>query len=362
MKSAFVSAIDAWLKKQNKYNKNESKITWADIEDCLVLVSNNFSTQTSYENQTKKAITNKFVAQAMTEFLKHQLEVYFVEHPDEAEKACKQVLINKQSREHAEKARVSIKKTMTQQMDLANRVQKFVDCRTKDATRRELYIVEGDSAMGAVKSSRDSEYQAIMPIRGKILNCLKADYARIFKSDVIVDLIKVMGCGVELGGKHNKELATFNIDNLRYNKIVICTDADVDGYQIRTLVLTMLYRLTPTLINEGYVYIAESPLYEITTKDHTYFAYTEPEKAAFLKEIGDKKYTIQRSKGLGENDPEMMWLTTMNPESRRLIKVLPTDVEETARVFDLLLGDNLAGRKEHIAQHGAEYLDDLDVS
>ena len=362
VRSAFVSAIDAYLKQNNKYNKSESKVTYQDIFDSLVLVTNCFSTQTSYENQTKKAITNKFIQEAMTEFLKEGLEIYFIENKAEADKIAEQILINKRSREQAEKARLNIKKKLSGNIDLANRVQKFVDCRTKDASRRELYIVEGDSAMGAVKSSRDSEYQAIMPIRGKILNCLKADYARIFKSDVIVDLIKVMGCGVELGGKHNKELATFNIDNLRYNKIVICTDADVDGYQIRTLVLTMLYRLTPTLINEGYVYIAESPLYEITTKDHTYFAYTEPEKAAFLKEIGDKKYTIQRSKGLGENDPEMMWLTTMNPESRRLIKVLPTDVEETARVFDLLLGDNLAGRKEHIAQHGAEYLDDLDVS
>ena len=362
VKQAFVSQIDSYLKQNGKYLKNESKLTFSDVEDCLILVSSSFSTRTSYENQTKKAITNKFVSQAMTDFLKHYLEVYFLEKPDEAQKICQQVLVNKQSREHAEKTRQSIKKTLSTQIDLANRVQKFVDCRTKDASRRELYIVEGDSAMGAVKQSRDSEYQAIMPIRGKILNCLKADYARIFKSDVIVDLIKVMGCGVELGGKHNKELATFNIDNLRYNKIVICTDADVDGYQIRTLVLTMLYRLTPTLINEGYVYIAESPLYEITTKDRTYFAYTEPEKATFLEEIGDKKYTIQRSKGLGENDPEMMWLTTMNPESRRLIKVMPTDVERTAQVFDILLGDNLAGRKEHIAQHGAEYLDDLDVS
>ena len=362
VRTAFVYQINKYLKDKNLYKKGESAISFQDVQDCLVYVSSSFSTRTSYENQTKKAITNKFVSQAMTDFLKHYLEVYFLEKPEEAQKICQQVLVNKQSREHAEKTRQSIKKTLSTQIDLANRVQKFVDCRTKDASRRELYIVEGDSAMGAVKQSRDSEYQAIMPIRGKILNCLKADYARIFKSDVIVDLVKVMGCGVELGGKHNKELATFNIDNLRYNKIVICTDADVDGYQIRTLVLTMLYRLTPTLINEGYVYIAESPLYEITTKDHTYFAYTEPEKAAFLKEIGDKKYTIQRSKGLGENDPEMMWLTTMNPESRRLIKVLPTDVEETARVFDLLLGDNLAGRKEHIAQHGAEYLDDLDVS
>ena len=362
VRTAFVYQINKYLKDKNLYKKGESAISFQDVQDCLVYVSSSFSTRTSYENQTKKAITNKFVSQAMTDFLKHYLEVYFLEKPDEAQKICQQVLVNKQSREHAEKTRQSIKKTLSTQIDLANRVQKFVDCRTKDASRRELYIVEGDSAMGAVKTSRDSEYQAIMPIRGKILNCLKADYARIFKSDVIVDLIKVMGCGVELGGKHNKELATFNLDNLRFNKIVICTDADVDGYQIRTLVLTMLYRLTPTLINEGYVYIAESPLYEITTKDRTYFAYTEPEKATFLEEIGDKKYTIQRSKGLGENDPEMMWLTTMNPESRRLIKVMPTDVERTAQVFDILLGDNLAGRKEHIAQHGAEYLDDLDVS
>ena len=363
VRTAFVGQIDAFLKNKGMYKKGESKITFADVQDCLIYVSSSFSTRTSYENQTKKAITNKGVAQVMTEFLKHNLEVYFLEKPDEAQKLCQQVLINKQSREHAEKTRQSIKKTMVSQMDIANRVQKFVDCRTKDPARRELYIVEGDSAMGAVKTSRDSEYQAIMPVRGKILNCLKADYDRIFKSDIITDLIKVLGCGVELGGKSKKDLATFNLDNLRFNKVVICTDADVDGYQIRTLILTMIYRLVPTLIKEGYVYIAESPLYEINTKARTYFAYTEPEKANILARIGEKeKYTIQRSKGLGENDPEMMWLTTMNPESRRLIKVEPEDAERTAAVFDLLLGDNLAGRKEHIAEHGAEYLDDLDLS
>ncbi len=361
VRTAFVNQIDGYLKNKGMYKKNESKITFNDVQDCLVYVSSTFSTRTSYENQTKKAITNKFVAQAMTEFLKHNLEVYFLENPDEAQKICQQVLINKQSREHAEKTRQSIKKTMTSQIDIANRVQKFVDCRTKDITRRELYIVEGDSAMGAVKTSRDSDFQAIMPVRGKILNCLKADYDRIFKSDIITDLIKVLGCGVELGGKAKKDLATFNLENLRWSKVVICTDADVDGYQIRTLILTMLYRLVPTLINEGYVYIAESPLYEINTKNKTYFAYTEPEKANILSRVGKEKYTIQRSKGLGENDPEMMWLTTMNPESRRLIKVNPEDVERTAAVFDLLLGDNLAGRKEHIAQHGVEYLDELDL-
>ena len=238
-----------------------------------------------------------------------------------------------------------------------------MDCRTKDVSRRELYIVEGDSAMGAVKTSRDSEFQGIMPVRGKILNCLKADYDRIFKSDVITDLIKVLGCGVELGGKAKKDLATFNLENLRWNKVVICTDTDVDGYQIRTLILTMLYQLTPTLINQGYVSILpKARCTRSTPKTRTtYFAYTEPKRRT-LSRIGKEKYTIQRSKGLGENDPEMMWLTTMNPESRRLIKVNPEDVEHTAAVFDLLLGDNLAGRKEHIAHHGVEYLDDLDLS
>ena len=362
VRSAFVSQINAYLKAKNLYKKGESQITFADVQDCLIFVSSSFSTRTSYENQTKKAINNKFVAQAMTDFLKHQLEVYFLEKPEEAQKLCQQVLINKQSREHAEKTRQSIKKTMSSQLDIANRVAKFVDCRSRDASVRELYIVEGDSAMGAVKTSRDSEFQAIMPVRGKILNCLKADYDRIFKSEIITDLIRVMGCGVELGGNSKKDLATFDLASLRFNKVVICTDADVDGYQIRTLILTMLYRLVPTLIEKGYVYIAESPLYEINTKSKTYFAYTEQEKAGILARIEGEKYTIQRSKGLGENDPEMMWLTTMNPASRRLIQVLPADAEETSRVFDLLLGDNLAGRKEHIALHGAEYLDDLDVS
>ena len=362
VKTAFVAQIDAYLRSKGLYKKNESKIKFEDVQDCLIFVSSSFSTQTSYENQTKKAINNRFIQQAMTDFLKHNLEVYFLEKPDEAQKIAQQVLVNKQSREHADKVRQGAKKALTEKIDIANRVQKFVDCRSKDLSRRELYIVEGDSAMGAVKTSRDSEYQAIMPVRGKILNCLKADYDRIFKSDIITDLIKVLGCGVELRGKSKKDLSSFDVNNLRWNKIVICTDADVDGYQIRTLILTMLYRLVPTLIEDGYVYIAESPLYEIESNGHTYFAYTESEKTEFLERIGDAKYTIQRSKGLGENDPEMMWLTTMNPASRRLIKVTPTDAKRTAEVFDLLLGDNLAGRKEHIAQHGCEYLDELDVS
>ena len=364
VRSAFVSELDAYLKSQNKYNKNESKITFPDIQDALVLVSNNFSTLASYENQTKKAINNKFVQEAMTRFLRERLEVYFTENPQDAQKIAEQVLINKRSRENAEKTRLNLKKKLTGSMDLSNRVQKFVDCRTKDVSRRELYIVEGDSAMGSVKLSRDAEFQGIMPVRGKILNCLKADYNKIFKSEIITDLLKVLGCGVEVQDKRAKDLASFDLNSLRWNKIVICTDADVDGFQIRTLILTMLYRLTPTLIQQGYVYIAESPLYEITCKDMPYpfFAYSDKEKNDKVAQLAGKKYEIQRSKGLGENDPEMMALTTMSPATRRLIKVMPEDVERTAQVFDLLLGDDLQGRKSHIADNGYKYLDLADIS
>ena len=361
-KSAFVSAIDAYLKQQNKYQKNESKITWADIEDCLVLVSSNFSTQTSYENQTKKAITNKFVQDAMAEFLRERLNIYFIENPADAGKIGDQVLLNKRSREQAEKARLNIKKKLSGTIDIANRVQKFVDCRTRDVSRREIYIVEGDSALGSVKLSRDAEFQGIMPVRGKILNCLKADYAKIFKSEIITDLMKVLGCGVEVQNKHVKDLSSFDLNNLRWSKVVICTDADVDGFQIRTLILTMLYRLCPTLIQEGYVYIAESPLFEINCGDKTWFAYSEKEKAEILKGLEGKKVKIDRSKGLGENDPDMMWLTTMNPETRRLIKVMPEDAARTSEMFDLLLGDNLQGRKDHIANEGYKFLDLADIS
>ncbi len=361
-RSAFVSAIDAWLRQNNKYQKNESKITWGDIEDCLVLVSNNFSTQTSYENQTKKAITNKFVQDAMTEFLKSRLEIYFIENPNDIARIAEQVLINKRSRENAEKTRLNLKKKLSGSIDIANRVQKFVDCRTKDVARREIYIVEGDSALGSVKLSRDAEFQGIMPVRGKILNCLKADYARIFKSEIITDLMKVLGCGVEVQNKHVKDLSAFDLNNLRWSKVVICTDADEDGFHIRTLILTMIYRLCPTLIEQGYVYIAESPLFEINCGEKTWFAYSEREKNEIVKKLEGKKVRIDRSKGLGENDPEMMWLTTMNPETRRLIKVMPQDAQATSQMFDLLLGDNLQGRKEFISSEGSKYLDLADIS
>lgn len=362
-RSAFVSQIDAYMKQNGKYLKTDPKISFQDIEDCLVFVVSSFSTQTSYENQTKKAITNKFIQEAMTEFIKHQLEIYFIENKLDADKLCDQILINMRSRVKAESTRLNLKKTLASSNDMTSRVEKFVDCRSKDKSEREIFIVEGDSALGACKQARDSAFQAVIPVRGKILNCLKFDYNRIFKSEIIVDLIKVLGCGVEVASKSNKELSLFSLDNLRWNKIIICTDADVDGFHIRTLILTMIYRLMPTLIKEGKVFIAESPLYEINSKGQTWFAYTEREKAMVLEEIGDAKFTIQRSKGLGENDADMMWLTTMNPATRRLIKVEPDDVEELiADKFELLLGDNLQDRKEYIAENGHLYIDLADIS
>lgn len=361
-RNAFVYAIDAYIKKIGKYQKNESKISYQDVADCLVLVTNCFSTQTSYENQTKKAITNRFIQEAMTDFFKERLEIYFIENKPEADKIAEQVLVNKRSREAAEKTRLGMKKKLSGSIDIANRVQKFVDCRSRDPEKREIYIVEGDSALGACKLSRDADFQGIMPVRGKILNCLKADFARIFKSDIITDLLKVLGCGVEVQVKGQKDLNSFDINNLRWNKVIICTDADVDGFQIRTLILTMIYRLVPTLIREGYVYIAESPLYEIESKGKTYFAYSDKEKADIVASLNGAKASINRSKGLGENDPDMMWMTTMNPETRRLIKVMPEDAERMSQMFDLLLGDDLAGRKNHIAENGYLYLDMADIS
>ena len=362
-RNAFVYQIDNYLKTNGKYVKSDAKITYQDVEDCLILVVSSFSTQTSYENQTKKAITNKFIQEAMTDFFRQQLEIYFLENKLDADKITNQVLINMRSRIKAESTRINIKKTLQSSNDMTSRVEKFVDCRSRDVNEREIFIVEGDSALGACKQARDSSFQAIIPVRGKILNCLKSEYDKIFKSDIIVDLIKVLGCGVEVNSKKSKEVSSFNIDDLRWNKVIICTDADVDGFQIRTLILTMIYRLMPTLIKEGKVYIAESPLYEVRYKDETWFCYTEKEKADVLAELGNVKYTIQRSKGLGENDADMMWLTTMNPKTRRLIKIEPDyNPEAVADKFDLLLGDNLQGRKDHIAENGYMYIDLADIS
>ena len=361
VKNAFTYAIDKHIKAQNKYSKNESRISFVDIADNLTVIINSASTQTSYENQTKKAITNSFIQKALTDFLKENLEIFLTENATAAAAIVNQVIVNKRARESAEKTKVDIKKKLTGTMDVSNRVEKFVPCRSKDPELREVYIVEGDSAMSSCKLGRNAEFQAIIPVRGKTLNCMKSTYDKIFASDIIVDLLKVIGCGVEVKTKKPGDLATFDYNLLKWNKIIICTDADEDGFQIRTLLLTMFYRLLPTLIEKGKIYIAESPLFEITCGSDTYFAYNEQEKIDIIKKLGDKKYNLQRSKGLGENEPDMMWRTTMCPQTRRLVAITPADAEATAKMFDVLLGDALAERKEFIRENGHLYVNEADI-
>ncbi len=361
VKTAFTYAIDKHIKAQNKYSKNESRISFVDIADNLTVIVNSASTQTSYENQTKKAITNSFIQKALTDFLKENLEIFLTENATAAGMIINQVIVNKRARESAEKTKVDIKKKLTGTMDVSNRVEKFVPCRSKDPELREVYIVEGDSAMSSCKLGRNAEFQAIIPVRGKTLNCMKSSYDKIFASDIIVDLLKVIGCGVEVKTKKPGDLATFDYNLLKWNKIIICTDADEDGFQIRTLLLTMFYRLLPTLIEKGKIFIAESPLFEITSGSETYFAYNEAEKIEILKKLGDKKYNLQRSKGLGENEPDMMWRTTMCPQTRRLVAITPADAEATAKMFDVLLGDALAERKEFIRENGHLYVNEADI-
>lgn len=365
-RSAFVAEFDRYAKEQNMYQGEESKISFKDIEDSLVIIISSFSTFSSYENQTKKAINNRYIQVFLTEILRENLRVWFIENQKEANRIVEQILVNKRSRENAEKQRLSLKKKLSGQIDnIYHRVNNFVDCRVKDVNRRELYIVEGNSALGSVKMARNAEFQAVIPLRGKILNCLKANYNQIFSNDIIMDLIKLLGCGIHIEGKKKRDLAEFDMEGLRWDKIIICTDADVDGFQIRTLILAMFYRLTPKLIEEGKIYIVESPLFEISHKSKgktkTYFAYSDKEKNDIVDSLGKGKLHIQRSKGLGENEPDMMWLTTMNPETRRLYQVFPEDEESVRECFDTLLGNNLEGRKKYIAENGHKYMDMLDV-
>lgn len=361
VENAFVYCIDKYLKDNNKYNKGEKRISANDVLDSLLLISSSFSTFTSYSNQTKTAISNKFVQELIQDTIKEQLNIYFLENPISAEKITQQILVNMRSRVKAESTRLNIKKKLSEKISVVNKPKKFIDCRTKDVSRRELYIVEGDSALGSCKLGRNAEFQALMPVRGKILNCLKADYDKIFKSDIIVDLLKITGCGVEVKSKYNKNLSSFNIENINFSKICICTDGDEDGWQIRCLLLTMFYRLAPQLIELGYIYIADTPLYEITIgtgkNAKTAFAFSELEKNSILEGLENVSYKIQRSKGLGENTPEMMWETTMSPDTRRLIRVTMSEAEEMSHTFEMLLGDDIESRRQYIADYGYEYLE-----
>ena len=349
VRNAFVYAIDQYLKQNSKYTKNEGKIQFSDIEDSLILVSNSLSTMTSYENQTKKAITNKFIQDSMTEFLREQLGIYFIENKLDAEKICEQVLVNKRSRETAEKTRINVKKKLGGSRDVANRVKKFVDCRSKDVTRREVYIVEGDSAGGSAIQGRNPITQAILPLRCKILNTERASLDRMMKSETIESLITAVG------GGYGED---FDLNKVRYHKVIIMADADVDGAHIATLNLTLFFRYMRPMITAGYVYVAMPPLYRLKwTKGAHDFVYTDAERDRVLAEGKSagrqlpKGEGIQRYKGLGEMSYQELWETTMDPDHRILKQVQIEDAAAADETFSMLMGDEVEPRRLFIQRN-----------
>ena len=367
VKQAMVAAFDKEIKSRGKYTAKEAKVTFGDIQDSLILVINSFSTQTSYENQTKKAINNKFIQEFLSELIKNNMQVWFIEHKPEADKVIEQVLINKRSRESSESQRITVKKKLMEKVDVTNKVKKFVDCRSKDPEKREVFICEGDSALGSLLTARNPEFQALMPIRGKILNIQKASLQSVFGSDIIMDLIRVLGCGVEVRGKKlPKDIPQFDESRLKFNKVIITADQDVDGMHIICLVTTMIHRLCPQLIEKGYLYYAMTPLFEITDrtgkKTETLYAFSDAERDQLIAGKDSKKLTIQRSKGLGENDAEMM-ARFITPGTRKLVRVTATDAEAMESAFDLFMGTDVAPRKAFIENHFDDYsMDQLDLS
>jgi len=364
MRTALVKAFEDHMKDNGKLNKSD-KLHIKDIE-CIILAIGDTKApghRTFYKNQTKTAINNPFMKKAYTEFVYRNMRKW-IETDSQSDKILTEIITNKEAREAADRVTKKVVQSLSKGITgIGNKPDKFVDCKSKDAYEREIFIVEGDSALGSCKLSRNAQFQAIMPIRGKILNCLKKDLTDILSNEVIVDLLRVLGCGIEVKSKFIEGLPKFDINKLNWGKIIICTDADLDGMQIRCLVLAMIYRLVPTLLKKGKVYIAETPLFEITygrgSNEATHFAYSEEEKEQILGDLykmgaKDSQIKIQRSKGLGENEPEMMSISTMAPETRRLIPIeYPSDDNKVAMFFNALLGNDIEMRKMLITEYFA---------
>ena len=358
--------IEEYARKSGKIAHN-GRIQFTDIDEMLVaIISTDCPGNLSYfKGQYKTAIGNPLLRKLASSVTLEELRKWAATHKDEMDKIVEAVLLNKEAREKADSVKRKVIDKMKKDINsLGGKPAKFMKCKSTDASKTELYITEGDSAKGAVVLARDAEYQAIMPLRGKILNCLKESLERIMDSDIILDLIHVIGCGVEPRSKYIKDIPVFDINKLNFGKIIICTDADIDGGHIRCLLLTMIYRLMPTLLKRGHVYIAETPLFTITCDKQKYFAYNEEEKVKILGELGQQGYRdsqikLERSKGLGENDADDMAVSTMNPATRRLVQVEYPEGDDSqfVELINTLMGTDLESRKNIIADH----FDSVDV-
>jgi len=357
LKVALVKAFEDHAKDIGKLNKTD-KFMFKDIEEILVAIgdTNAPGNRTFFKNQTKASINNPFIRDAYLQFVYTNVR-YWLHNDKLGDVVLDEILANKLAREEAEKVSKKVVQKLSKSIGFGDKPKKFVGCKSNSVGERELYIVEGDSALGSVKLARDSQFQAIMPVRGKIINALKEDLTKIIGNEIVQDLLRVLGCGIEVESKYIDNLPKFDINKLEWGKVIICTDADLDGMHIRTLILSLFYRLMPSLLKAGKVYIAETPLFEINYKDKTYFGYTQQEKDTIIKDLVSQGASmnhikVQRSKGLGENDPEMMSVSTMNPLTRRLIPVeYPEGDINVPKIFDALLGEDIEERKNIINKY-----------
>jgi DNA gyrase subunit B len=347
-KSALTRVINEHLKK-GKFDKNVTQLSGDDVREGLVAIISVKIPEPQFEGQTKMKLGNSEVKGLVESATFENLSLYFEENPQEAKKIIEKCILGARARLAAKKARDLTRRKSALEHDALP--GKLADCSERDPSKCEIYIVEGDSAGGSAKQGRDRTFQAILPLKGKILNVEKSRLDKILSNDEIRTLITAIGTGI--GDEE------FDLNKARYHKIVIMTDADVDGAHIRTLLLTFFYRYMPELIRNGYLYIAQPPLYNIKSGKEAHYVYSDDEKETLLKKIKDQKYTIQRYKGLGEMNPEQLWETTMDPEHRIMLQVQIDDDVEAEKIFTVLMGDAVEPRRKFIEDnaHNVQNLD-----
>ncbi|WNY28085.1 DNA gyrase subunit B [Methanimicrococcus stummii] len=350
-KSALTRVANDYIKKNNldKDTKDGASLSGEDIREGLTAIISVKLLEPQFEGQTKTKLGNSEIKGIVDSLVTEGLAEYFEENPKVATTILEKALLAKKAREAAKKARELTRRKSA--LEVSTLPGKLADCSERDASLCELYLVEGNSAGGSAKQGRNRAFQAILPFRGKILNVEKTRMDRALKNAEIASLITALGAG--LGDD-------MDMDKLRYHKVVIMTDADVDGAHIRTLILTFFFRYMPDLINSGYVYIAQPPLYRIKKGKAEYYAYNDKQLRAKLAELGDKGITVSRYKGLGEMNPEQLWSTTMNPETRTLLQVTIEDAIAADEIFSILMGDEVLPRREFIQAHAKE-VENLDI-